>query len=171
MAGGFYMRHTKIVNTFFYLTVFLSILIPIQSFAENKSVKENNTMMAVTTPQIFEKAKKNENWKLAFLTGKNGQIVFMNISPVTSPNNEIGMETHQFDQIIFIVEGNANAVLDGKLSAVQSGDMIFIPQGTPHNVINLNKENPLKILSVYTDTDIPANKIYAKKSDEPVEQD
>jgi quercetin dioxygenase-like cupin family protein len=165
------MRRIKIVKTFVCLTLFLTVVIPKQSFAENKSLKEANNMMAVATPQIFEKAKKNDNWKLAFLTGKNGQIVFMNISPVTSPNNEIGMETHKFDQIIFIAEGNANALLDGKLSVVQSGDMIFIPQGTPHNVINLNKENPLKIISVYTDTDIPANTIYTKKSDEPADLD
>jgi mannose-6-phosphate isomerase-like protein (cupin superfamily) len=46
---------------------------------------------------------------------------------------------------------------------VNSGDMIFIPQGTPHNVINLNQKDDLKIISFYSGTDIPANSIYKKK--------
>lgn len=142
------------------------IFIPLYSLATNTA---SNKIDAVVTPQVFEKAKKNTDWKLAYLTGKNAQIVFMNVSPNTSPNNEIGMETHKFDQVIFIVEGKAKAVLNDKPSMVKSGDMIFIPQEVSHNVINLNKNKPLKIISFYSDTDIPANAIYKKKSDEPKE--
>lgn len=120
---------------------------------------------AEVTNQIFEKVKHNNNWKHAFLTANDAQIVFMNISPTTNPKNEIGMETHKFDQIIFVVEGNGKAILDGKQTIVKSGDMIFIPQGVEHNVINLNAKKSLKILSVYTSMDIPANASYPKKSD------
>lgn len=120
---------------------------------------------AEVSSQIFDKVKKNDNWKLAFLTAKDAQIVFMNISPSTNPNNEIGVETHKFDQIIFVVEGNGKAILDGKTTLIKSGDMIFIPQGVEHNVTNSNAKNPLKILSVYTSTDIPANSAFKKKSD------
>lgn len=122
---------------------------------------------AEVSSQIFDKVKQNNNWKLAFLTAKDAQIVFMNISPSTNPNNEIGMETHKFDQIIFVVEGNGKAILDGKTTMIKSGDMIFIPQGVEHNVTNSNAKNPLKILSVYTSTDIPANSAFKKKSDVP----
>lgn len=128
-----------------------------------------DNISAVVSNQIFEKAKKNTNWKSAFLTGKDAQIVFMSITPSTNPNNEIGMETHQFDQVIFIAEGNGKAILDTKESQVKSGDMIFIPQGTPHNVINLNSKKPLKILSVYSATDIPKNATYKTRADTPKE--
>jgi quercetin dioxygenase-like cupin family protein len=117
-------------------------------------------------PQLLEKAKANTNWKLAFATAKHGQIVFMNISPSTNPKNEIGMETHPFDQIILVVEGNGKAELDGKVSTVNSGDLIFIPEGTAHNVMNLNQEKPLKIVSFYSSNDMPANQTYKKKTDE-----
>lgn len=134
----------------------------------------NVPSFASTTPahaevssQIFDKVKQNDNWKLAFLTAKDAQIVFMNISPVTNPNNEIGMETHKFDQIIFVVEGNGKAILDGKTTMVKAGDLIFIPQGVEHNVTNSDAKKPLKILSVYTSTDIPANSTFKKKSDVP----
>lgn len=115
--------------------------------------------------QIFEQCIKNENWKTAFLTGKEAQVVFMSVSPKTNPKNEIGMETHEFDQVIFIVEGDAKTDLNGKTDTVKTGDLIFIPQGTPHNVINLNKEKPLKIISIYSHTDIPAHSNLKKSTD------
>lgn len=118
------------------------------------------------TKQLSTKAKNNANWKLAFLTGKHAQIVFMNVSPETNPKNEIGMEVHPFDQIILIAEGQGKAMLNGKTTIIETGDMIFIPKGTQHNVINSNHKQGMKIISIYSDTDIPANSVYKKKSDE-----
>lgn len=126
---------------------------------------DNNQSNAVVIPQIFEKAKQNDNWKLAFLTAKNAQIVFMSVSPATNPKNEIGKETHPFDQIIFIAKGQGKAILNGKSIMINPGDIVFIPQGVEHNVVNLSTKNPLKILSVYSSTDIPANSIYKTKAD------
>ena len=137
--------------------------------AENQNnIKSNsNVSLPMVTTQILEKAEKNDNWKTAFSTGKHAQIVFMNITPETNPKNEIGMETHPFDQIIIVVTGRGKAVLNGKESDVAKDDMIFIPEGTLHNVINLDKTKPLKIMSFYSSTDIPANSIFKKKSDAP----
>lgn len=153
------MRIIKKIKTALLVIFMALMLTPILSFAN---------IVAVVTP-IFEKAQKNNNWKIAFLTGKKAQVVFMNITPKTNPKNEIGMETHKFDQIIIVVEGNGKAILNNKTSMINPGDMIFIPQGTPHNIINLNEKIPLKIISIYSDTDIPAHAVYKKKSDEPHE--
>lgn len=152
----------------FLIALLTLTMIPALSFAiEEKNASANKVIHPIVTQQIFKKAKKNKNWKSAFVTGKHGQVVFMNITPSTNPKNEIGMETHPFDQIIFIVEGHGEAVLSGESSKVKSGDMIFIPEGTPHNVINLNHKKALKILSIYSNTDIPAGSTYEKKEDEP----
>lgn len=132
--------------------------------AENKIPKQK--ISAAVAEQIFDKAKENDNWKVAFLTGKHGQIVFMSVSPQTNPNNEIGMETHPFDQFIMVVSGKGKAVLDGKEFSVKKGDMIFIPLGTKHNVINLNKNEALKIISFYSNNDIPANAVFKTKADD-----
>lgn len=148
---------------------FLIVLFLFASCINDLSFASTAQAQAEVLSQIFDKVKQNDNWKFAFLTAKDAQIVFMNISPMTNPNNEIGMETHKFDQIIFVVEGNGKTILDGKQTIVKQGDMIFIPQGVEHNVVNLNTKKPLKILSVYSSTDIPANAIYKKKSD--VKQD
>jgi len=147
----------------------VSTLIATSSFARAEENTVGNKINSVISPQIFEMAKKNENWKFALVTGKAAQVVFMSITPNTNPNNEIGMETHQFDQVIFVVEGQAKSILNGKNSTVTAGDMIFIPQGIPHNFINLSAESPFKIISIYSATDIPVNAIYKHKSDMPRE--
>lgn len=159
----------KGIKRTFISTLLVTTLIATSSFANSKESTAVNTINAVITPKIFEMAKKNENWKLALVTGKGAQVVFMNITPNTNPNNEIGMETHEFDQVIFVVEGQAKSVLNDKNSTVTIGDMIFIPQGMPHNFINLNAEKPFKIISVYSATDIPENAVYKYKSDMPRE--
>lgn len=48
---------------------------------------------------------------------------------------------------------------------VKAVDMIFIPQGIPHNFINLNMKKAFEIISVYSATDIPENAAYKTKSD------
>lgn len=153
------------------LSTYLLILATglIFSFSTLAINANDQKFIPTVTPQIFSKALQNNNWKQAFLTGEHAQIVFMSISPLTNPNNEIGMEKHKFDQIIIVVSGNAKTVLDGKTSAVKEGDLIFIPKGTEHNVINTNSDKALKIISFYSDNDIPANTIYPKKADEPKE--
>ncbi|MFZ0564669.1 MAG: cupin domain-containing protein [Chlamydiales bacterium] len=115
---------------------------------------------------FIEEAQSNAFWKIAFATGEHEQIVFMNISPQTNPNNEIGEEIHPFDQVILIVQGRGKALLNGKSSKVEEGDMIFIPKGTVHNVINMNSKKELKIISFYSDTDIPKGSVYKKRADE-----
>lgn len=76
------------------------------------------------------------------------------------------METHPFDQIIIIAEGSGKAILQGKATSVKTGDLIFIPQGTEHNVVNLNQNQGLKIISIYSATDIPSGSSFKKKADE-----
>lgn len=144
-----------------------ALLIPAWLFAATPKPHSDGQFSAVIAEHIFDKVKKNPNWKVAFATGKDGQVVFMNVNPSTNPKNEIGMETHEFDQVIFVVEGRAKSIINGKISTVNTGDMIFIPQGVPHNFINLNTKKSLKIISVYSGNDIPKHAIYKKKSDAP----
>lgn len=163
------MRWNARIKACFFITLSVSILVPLQSFAAVDAKIESNNISPAVVAKIFEKAKENNDWKHAFLTGKNAQIVFMNISPSTNPSNEVGVETHKFDQVIFVVDGKARASLNGETSMVETGDMIFIPQGVAHNVVNLDSKKPLKIMSVYSDTDIPKTAVYHKKSDTPKE--
>ena len=141
--------------------LFLFIMMPTSLLAA-----ETKLSLPTVVSNITKKAKENENWKYAFLTGKEAQIVFMNVSPTTNPKNEIGLETHPFDQMILVIEGQGKAILKDKNTAIEKGDLIFIPTGTPHNVINLDHKKALKVMSIYSRTDIPANSVYKKSSEE-----
>ena len=115
---------------------------------------------------VLKEAERNGDWKDVAATAKNAQIVFMNISPETNPKNELGTEVHPFDQVIYIIDGWARVTLDGETNMAQAGDMILIPSGIKHNVKNLNQKAPLKIISFYTDQDIPEGAMYRTKADE-----
>jgi mannose-6-phosphate isomerase-like protein (cupin superfamily) len=155
-----------IKTTTFIVSLILTIMISTASIsAIEKEIAVQIQPMVVSG--FLEKAKKNNSWKVAFATGENEQVVFMNISPLTNPKNEIGMEIHPFDQVILIVEGNGKAILNNKTSLVKDGDMIFIPKGIQHNVINFSKNKDLKLISFYSDNDISKDAEYKKKADEP----
>jgi len=160
----------KIIRKKTSFIVFLILAVMI-STASIGAIKKEAAMQIqpMVVMEFLENAKKNNSWKVAFATAEHEQVVFMNISTLTNPKNEIGMEVHPFDQVILIVEGNGKAILNNKTSLVKEGDMIFIPQGNQHNVINLNKNKELKLISFYSDNDIPKNAEYKKKTDEPKE--
>lgn len=149
-----------------FIVSFLMAAIASTLALANVATSSTENISTLVAHQLVEKARANTNWKVAFVTGRHEQIVFMNVSPDTNPNNEIGMETHPFDQVILIADGNAKAILNGKESMVNPGTLIFIPLGTPHNVINMNRDKPLKIISFYSSNDIPVNSIYKTKADE-----
>lgn len=152
--------------------ILLAAIVSVAMTASAASVASSpNTVKSATTPpmvieKINEKTVNNDNWKTALATGKQGQIVLMSVSPQTNPTNEVGMETHRFDQIIYITSGNAKVILNGQPHMANTGDLIFIPEGTAHNIINLNKDKPLKLISVYTLMDIPPNSTYHTKADQ-----
>lgn len=153
-------------RSFAVASLILAILSTVFIAAQNKP-NGNGKPEGVVIQNLIEKAKKNDNWKTALITGEEEQIVFMNISPLTNPNNEIGSETHSFDQAILVVEGTGHSILNGKTSQVKSGDLIFIPKGILHNVINQEKDKALKIISFYSATDIPKGITYKTKADQP----
>lgn len=152
-----------VMNTLFaYLISIVSLFFCSELFAKTSQIDEKN---GVVIEQVFNKARSNDNWKSALLTGKHAQIVLMNVSPSTNPKNEIGMEVHPFDQVILIVKGNGKAILSGKTWLIKSGDLVFIPQGVAHNIINLTPNDaPMKIISFYSSQDIPPKAIYPKKN-------
>lgn len=153
-------------SSFGFASLILAVLSTVFIAAQNKE-NGGEKIQGVVVQNLLEKARKNENWKTAFITGEQEQIVFMNISPRTNPNNEIGSETHTFDQAILIVEGKGQSILNGKTSQVKSGDLIFIPKGMLHNVVNQEKDKALKIISFYSATDMPKGTTYKTRADQP----
>lgn len=67
------------------------------------------------------------------------------------PDEEIGMETHpDNDQFFRFESGNGKVVIDGNEYEVKNGDVVIIPAGSAHNVINTSSTEYLKMYTIYS---------------------
>lgn len=110
---------------------------------------------------IKKLTKQNTNFRTVLYTGKHSQIVAMSI-PV---GGDIGEEVHpQTDQILFFVDGEGQAVLNGEKRPVEEHDVVFVPAGTTHNFINTGDED-LKLFTVYAPPAHPDGTIHRTKEE------
>ena len=93
---------------------------------------------------IEKETLENNNFRTVLFTSKFMQLVVMSI-PV---KGDIGMEIHQIDQLIRVEKGNAKSILNGIERNLIDGDVIIIPAGTEHNIVNTGDED-LKLYTVY----------------------
>ncbi len=105
-------------------------------------------------------ARANENFRQVLETGEHAQLVVMTLVP----GEEIGEETHEGDQILFFVEGEGEAILEGESSAVRAGDYVFVPAGTLHNFVNRGSE-PLRLLTTYAPPEHPHGTVHRTKAE------
>jgi len=95
---------------------------------------------------IYEAARRNTDFRRVLATGRHGQLVAMCIPP----RAEIGEEIHQeTDQMFFVVKGEGQAIVDGRTTPVEKGDIVFVPAGARHNLKNRKDDEDLKLVTVY----------------------
>jgi mannose-6-phosphate isomerase-like protein (cupin superfamily) len=119
---------------------------------------------------ITKLTRENDNFRRVLHTTELSQLVVMRIPA----GEDIGEEIHDgIDQILTIVEGEGETVLEGKSRAVQAGSIIVVPAGMKHNVITKG-DRALKLYTVYTPPDHKDGTIHRTKHDaetDPNEQD
>jgi mannose-6-phosphate isomerase-like protein (cupin superfamily) len=94
---------------------------------------------------------KNTYYRKVLYTTKNMQLVVMSIPP----GEEIGMEVHRnTSQFIRVEKGKAKAVVGNHKYYLKDGDIIIVPPGKKHNVINYGKKD-LQLYSIYTPPEHP----------------
>lgn len=109
---------------------------------------------------IKKAAKENDFFRKVLVTGTKSQVVLMSLEP----GEEIGMEVHEVDQIIYAVEGEGEVVIDGVEKEFEKGVMAFIPAGAQHNVLNTNDE-PMKLFTIYAPPEHAAGTIHRTKAE------
>ncbi len=110
---------------------------------------------------IVEATKANTNFRHVLFTGQRSQLVVMDIKPGES----IGLEVHpHVEQSIFILSGQAKAMLDGEESPLMAGDVLVVTPGTQHDVVNTGSES-LKVYTIYAPANHIDGRIHAMKSD------
>jgi len=95
---------------------------------------------------IEEDTKRNSNFRKVLYTGKYMQLVVMSLKP----GEEIGMEVHDnIDQFFRVEEGMAKFIVDGEEFEVGEENVVIVPAGSQHNVINALPDADLKLYTVY----------------------
>ena len=89
----------------------------------------------------------NANFRRVLYTGKNSQLVLMNLKP----GEEIGEEVHKtIDQFFRFEKGEGTVSIDGIKQKVNDGDAVIVPAGAKHNVTNTSKTKELRLYTIYS---------------------
>jgi mannose-6-phosphate isomerase-like protein (cupin superfamily) len=77
---------------------------------------------------------------------------------------EIGEEVHSVDQILYVVSGEGESIVDGRGKPFEMGDVVAVPAGSRHNIRNTG-DDPLKLFTVYAPPQHAAGTIHKTKAD------
>jgi mannose-6-phosphate isomerase-like protein (cupin superfamily) len=116
--------------------------------------------MAPFNKDMVELATKNDFFQKEVYLDNNIQIVLMSIPA----GEDIGMETHRADQSTYFVAGSGQAIVDDVKSKVGPNQLVVIPKGAEHNIIN-NGSGPLKLFSIYAPPAEPKGVAHKTKAD------
>lgn len=111
---------------------------------------------------IEELTLANKNFRRVLYTAPHSQLVLMSLLP----SEEIGMEVHaDVDQFFRFEKGSGKVILEGEETIIGDGDVVIIPAGTNHNVINTSATEPLKLYTIYSPANHPDGTIHPTKAD------
>lgn len=126
----------------------------------------SNTVDRAIVP-IIKKTLDNDDFRDEVITGKECQVVLMTLKP----GEEIGAEVHEdHDQILVLVEGNGQAVLEGQAREVGTNDLIFVHAGVEHNFINTGAR-ALKLYTIYAPPEHAEGTRHATKEEADAAED
>jgi mannose-6-phosphate isomerase-like protein (cupin superfamily) len=159
-------------NNYFILTLIVliagSILTGCNSNRENKvddakdNVKHESIVMKGYKLNIVKSTLENNNFRKVLYTAKHLQLVMMSLKP----GEEIGAEIHKnSDQFFRFEGGSGKCIIDGNEYQVKDGDVIIVPAGAKHNVINTGSAKELKMYTIYAQPNHQDGIVRATKKD------
>lgn len=90
---------------------------------------------------------ENTYFRKVLFTSQRMQLVVMTLKP----NEDVGMEIHpDNDQFFRIEKGEGKVIMNKKEHVIKEDDVIIIPAGTEHNVINTSSSEPLQFYTIYS---------------------
>jgi len=106
---------------------------------------------------------ENTNFRQVLFTAQHSQLVLMCLQP----GEDIGDEVHpNVDQFFRIEQGEAKFIFDEKIQRLaHDGDAVIVPAGTYHNVVNSSKTETLKLYTIYSPPNHPANTVQKTKAE------
>ena len=111
---------------------------------------------------IEKLALENTNFRKVLFTVSHCQLVVMSLKP----NEDIGSEVHQdVDQFFRVESGEGKVVMNGEETVIKDGDVIIVPAGTEHNVMNTSSEKPLQLYTIYSPPQHKDGVVHTTKAD------
>lgn len=96
---------------------------------------------------INETALSNNNFRHVLYTGQHSQLVLMSLKP----GEEIGSEVHpDNDQFFQFEAGRGRVDIDDTSYDVTDRNLVLIPAGAQHNIINTSETEDLKMYTIYS---------------------
>lgn len=111
---------------------------------------------------IEQETINNSNFRKVLFTGAHCQLVVMSLLP----GEEIGMEVHaNVDQFFRFESGEGKAILNGEEVSFKAEDVLIVPAGTNHNLINTSTTDALKLYTIYSPANHPDGTVHATKAE------
>jgi len=104
----------------------------------------------------------NTNFRKVLFTGAHCQLVVMSLLPA----EDIGVEVHgNVDQFFRFESGEGKAILNGEEVLFKADDVVIVPAGTNHNIINTSSTEPLKLYTIYSPANHPDGTVHTTKAE------
>lgn len=104
----------------------------------------------------------NKNFRQVLHTSKSFQLVLMCLEP----NQEIGYEVHKTnDQFFRFEKGQGKAFVDDISYDLNDGDVLIVPMGAKHNIVNVSESEPLLFYTLYSPPHHKDKTIHRTKSE------
>lgn len=111
---------------------------------------------------IIKFARDNQDFRRVVFTSMNSQVVVMSLTP----GEEIGTEVHDAtDQIFCFVDGHGRVMIDGHHLSVERNDMVVVPCGSLHNVVNSDAHEHLRFFTIYSPPAHAPGTVHARRDE------
>lgn len=111
---------------------------------------------------IEKETKENSFFRKVLFTANKSQLVAMALKP----SEEIGFEVHpENDQFFRFEEGNGKVIVGTDEFMVGPTDVVIVPSGENHNVINTSATEYLKLYTIYSPAHHPDGTIHKTKEE------
>ena len=96
--------------------------------------------------KIEKTTLENTNFRKVLYTSKHLQLVIMSLLP----GEDIGFEIHkETDQFFRFEQGHGKCIINDTEYEIGNGDVVVIPAGAEHNIINVDPVTELKMYTIY----------------------
>ncbi len=116
--------------------------------------------MPAFNDDIARRVRENPNFFRELVTNEYTQVALMTIEP----GGDIGEQVHEVDQVLVIIEGTGEVVLNRQHSLIRANSLVVVPAGTRHNVINTGS-TPLKVFTLFAPPQVEPGMLLRTKAE------